>query len=578
MIKLKKLHIQTSFKNLNDLIIDFEKGNGITILIGNNGSGKSNIIEAISQIFAGLYNNELNPSFSYKLNYEKDGTNVEIEYNHSVTKNRYNCNVEKIDTYLPSQIISIYSGEDLRLWNRYYFKFYDTFSKSVISSKQRFSESQKMVFINKYHWNIALLTMIMSGVDLTDILGNKQIENVKFVFDKNTINNITTYNKKNPNEVIAFAMKLLGENQKEKTQCIYSLDQLKEIILDTHNDLFKLLSISLLPKEESWKLISNLELFFSDNYSTEELSEGEKKQILIKFITAIYADDNSIFLLDEPDCHIHPNSKHQIKDLLYNEDGVAHLQSIITTHSPTLTQSFDNNNVNMLVNNGETIKIEEKNKQQIINEITGDFWNYQEQNIFLSSNRSLLLVEGKGDVDYIKKANQILQPSELLNVDMLPFGGTANAKDFIEKIRTCISQDKMIITLFDRDEAGYKGMGKCINITGGRNNTTTYQKDNTVYLMLPKTEEHTDIDFLIEDYFSKEKKIELATKHISEASGHFNKFPKDLRQKVKDDLGKNLDSYSPEELSGFQVLLDKLKSILNGDKNISAENNKTTLS
>lgn len=53
-MRIKKLYI-TGYKNLHNLTLDFEAGNGLTMLIGNNGSGKSNILEAISGIFHDAY-------------------------------------------------------------------------------------------------------------------------------------------------------------------------------------------------------------------------------------------------------------------------------------------------------------------------------------------------------------------------------------------------------------------------------------------------------------------------------------------------------------------------------------------
>ena len=50
-MRLKHLYIK-DYKNLKDFSLDFENGNGLSILIGNNGSGKSNVLEAISGIFA----------------------------------------------------------------------------------------------------------------------------------------------------------------------------------------------------------------------------------------------------------------------------------------------------------------------------------------------------------------------------------------------------------------------------------------------------------------------------------------------------------------------------------------------
>ena len=53
-MKLKKLHIE-NYKNLKHFDLDFENDNGLSIIVGNNGSGKSNILEAISGIFCEWY-------------------------------------------------------------------------------------------------------------------------------------------------------------------------------------------------------------------------------------------------------------------------------------------------------------------------------------------------------------------------------------------------------------------------------------------------------------------------------------------------------------------------------------------
>lgn len=66
-MKLQELQIQ-GYKNLGDITIDFSNNNGITLFVGNNGCGKSNILEAISSIFGGLYKDSIHkPHFNYHL-------------------------------------------------------------------------------------------------------------------------------------------------------------------------------------------------------------------------------------------------------------------------------------------------------------------------------------------------------------------------------------------------------------------------------------------------------------------------------------------------------------------------------
>ena len=50
-MRLDKLWID-NFKNLKDVNVDFDQESFVTVLIGQNGSGKSNFVEALIKIFA----------------------------------------------------------------------------------------------------------------------------------------------------------------------------------------------------------------------------------------------------------------------------------------------------------------------------------------------------------------------------------------------------------------------------------------------------------------------------------------------------------------------------------------------
>ena len=52
-MRLDAVRIGT-FKNLQDLSVDFDEGSPYTVLVGENGAGKSNLIEALALIFRNL--------------------------------------------------------------------------------------------------------------------------------------------------------------------------------------------------------------------------------------------------------------------------------------------------------------------------------------------------------------------------------------------------------------------------------------------------------------------------------------------------------------------------------------------
>lgn len=76
-MKIDKLHIKSPFKQLENIEIDFDKDDLMTVLVGRNGSGKSNIIEALASIFRNLDLGEL-PPFSYQLVYRL-GSSKELD-------------------------------------------------------------------------------------------------------------------------------------------------------------------------------------------------------------------------------------------------------------------------------------------------------------------------------------------------------------------------------------------------------------------------------------------------------------------------------------------------------------------
>lgn len=81
-MRLTSLYIG-QYKNLRDFSLSFDGGSFIDVFVGKNGTGKSNLFEALIEIFRhldqfGRTGNKI--QFSYRLNYQLDGQDVEIEW------------------------------------------------------------------------------------------------------------------------------------------------------------------------------------------------------------------------------------------------------------------------------------------------------------------------------------------------------------------------------------------------------------------------------------------------------------------------------------------------------------------
>lgn len=62
------------FKNLKDVTIDFDQNHWITVVIGWNGTGKSNVLEALTIVFRDLIQGNRKPDFAYDLTYRMGGS------------------------------------------------------------------------------------------------------------------------------------------------------------------------------------------------------------------------------------------------------------------------------------------------------------------------------------------------------------------------------------------------------------------------------------------------------------------------------------------------------------------------
>jgi energy-coupling factor transporter ATP-binding protein EcfA2 len=340
-MQLKSLWIK-DYKNLKNFEINFEKGNGLSILIGNNGSGKSNLLEAISGIFADWYGT---PSgifgTDYKIEYDLDGKNIILE---QIYYKRYVNGVffkdSTINSYLPNNIIALYSGEDSRLFKNFYLTRYNSYLKDVFENGC--IGKMGLYYVNKDLWNISLLTLILFMNDFQDVkdflnteLGiknDRSIEHIDILMDWEDKN----YNKTGNMALKAFIDKITPDGRRLRNP--YFAEYLRELISNSSDnfeadprEVFNLFMHASIPEE--FQIITGIEIAFNNGQTLESLSEGEKKLILIKAILKFVADEKSLLLLDEPDANIHEARKRKLYNLLKETPN---RDVVMTTHSPTI--------------------------------------------------------------------------------------------------------------------------------------------------------------------------------------------------------------------------------------------------
>ena len=121
-MRIDKLWIK-EFKNLKDFKIDFDEDQMTTVLIGRNGTGKSNLMEAIVIIFCNLDLGKP-PAFSYDLIYYCREHKIQITANSEKKSNHTMINIDgegisyskflkgNDKKYLPKYVFAYYSVVD----------------------------------------------------------------------------------------------------------------------------------------------------------------------------------------------------------------------------------------------------------------------------------------------------------------------------------------------------------------------------------------------------------------------------------------------------------------------------------
>ena len=499
-MKLLEFKINSSFRNLKGLRIKFDSKMSTYVVIGTNGAGKSNVLEALSSVFKTLYyDSNRNFEFDFYLKYEILNHDILLIYNddsHKFVFKIDNTEVEDAEMedilaqYLPSRIICNYSGEDSRIYERYYKEPREHYTKELI--KGMAAHSLQMMFVNKDYWKIIFVVMACCKDQveafanfLTTTLGVNVIDHIILHVDEKELDGWS-------NSAPALYLRQLLARTAGRDISIDDFCPNGEDALFVYNNL---VGVYELIKED-------FVITFNNGIDTAFFSEGEKKMMVVLFMLEALSDERSLLLLDEPDSHIHVAQKGKLVSFLTETDN---RENVITTHSPSLTTQFDDEAIIMLsadVNgNAEVV---DKDKAAIVKILTNDTWTIQQQNIFLNSNKDILLVEGWTDEAYISKALEVFhKQGKYMDLDFsyLPCNGSSNVKIMSEKFHP--KKNQMMIALFDNDGAGWKSIRDVFNLDKDANKKAfgkAQKKADIWYALIPvPTGRRGDIN--IEDYF-----------------------------------------------------------------------------
>lgn len=408
------------YKNLNDFTIDFSQGHLITVLIGRNGTGKSNVLEALTIIFRDLLTREKKPNIKYRIAYEIRDRWVFIDADPSRKVVYQAKTIRKGDQQEPYPVGAFFEdlggdpisrlklvGEDSDHLPRFLFGYYSGESKRIKGLFHPYLKKyddklinndnpglKRMFFAEPVHSNFVLLTFVVNHNGLTEEFLQKRlgleeggIESVLFVlkqpywYKKDAADGDKRF--WNAKGIVRDFLAKLYEYSlapiRIKRREMYNIRRSR-----TLEYLYLYLKdIHALKELASGKTFAE---FFRDLESTHvsdlidevririklkkndgsvtfrELSEGEQQLLTVLGLLQFTSAEESLFLLDEPDTHLNPRWSveylRDIRNFLVDENDNSQTSHVIlATHNPITVADLTKEQVQILKRDEETLHI-----------------------------------------------------------------------------------------------------------------------------------------------------------------------------------------------------------------------------
>lgn len=396
------------FKNLKNVTIDFDQNHWVTVVIGWNGTGKSNVLEALAIIFRDLIGKKRTPAFAFRLAYRMGaGENlrhIEIDADPDREKEPFTIHVatdaqargegtltpfiegeapvsalrgkaikltaflNADSEYLPRYVFSYYSGESPRMHEvfRPYLENYD--------GKLRNGEDpglKRLFYAMPVHSQFVLLAFLIQQSDvvrafLDDHLGldpDEGIESVLFVLrqppwkSKAADGDPRFWNARGvvrdflsrlydialaPVEISRRVSTSIWNKETLQFKYLYVKDiaALRRLVGNQSPAQFFRDLESTYVSELIEEVRIRVRLKKNDGSVTfSELSEGEQQLLTVLGLLRFTAEDESLFLLDEPDTHLNPrwcvDYLNYLKSFVgQNSAGRDNSHIVLTTHNP----------------------------------------------------------------------------------------------------------------------------------------------------------------------------------------------------------------------------------------------------
>lgn len=346
-------------RNLKNFEINFDEAVPISVLLGRNGSGKSNLIEDLVEIFRALENAVPVERFAYEIQYYCHGHKILVKADPHAKRDQIKFSVDGIKTspaafkkgardYLPKYVFAYYSG-----WNNRLESLFSAPTKKYYQANLNNDDAdvpRRFFFCRKDYANLALMALFFEKHELAtyireELLGIDSFDSALFVLKSPWWAKSGEKKKDDADDFfwgargnfIEFMQRLRAaalapiKNAESSESDIrgrtQNLERLYLYIRDKEH-LEKLRA----PYETPKLLFNHLESMYLSDLIEEirvvgkrkdgglvrfdQLSEGEQQLVSVFGLLLFTQSDEALYLLDEPDSHLNPRWTYEYREML----------------------------------------------------------------------------------------------------------------------------------------------------------------------------------------------------------------------------------------------------------------------
>ncbi|WP_028318862.1 ATP-dependent nuclease [Desulfobulbus elongatus] len=447
------------YKNLRDFSLSFDGGSFIDVFVGKNGTGKSNLFEALIEIFRHLVEFDRDKAacdFNYRIGFEINGKATEIGWNSGtlIIDGKERKTIGK--TPLPDNVLIYYSGHNDTV-AKLVEQYEDAFRRRI--KRADFDEARYFIGIGPDYKELLMAVLLMQP----DTCKARQ-----FICQKLGIETVASEAKVVLERPAYAAASRFDIEFNDETDRYWQPEGITKTFLDRLHGCINtatggpvrsegyfasddryILYFDLAKIRQEFSDLSPQELFRQfDNLKTlgmlaeitiplqltggvdatiAHFSDGQFQSVYIYSIVELFKDRNCITLLDEPDSFLHPEWQFDfLKQVFEITDTTAKNNHVLmSSHSASTITNANESVINLFEFDGSNVVSKKVRKADVIKSLSAGLISFSESearlnihHVLKNTTGAVLFTEGITDEMILETAWSKLYPTEERNFEI----------------------------------------------------------------------------------------------------------------------------------------------------------------